>query len=242
MNLHAFLFYSIMSDSLRFVENHSNNHKIDKSHNHHHSLEVLYWSSDIMKRSRKQYSVDELLIISESCILHDMIDHKYCHDTERVKNYLFKKHDLEKAETIMNIIDSISYSKTFVDNRLVFPEWIEHSRYKNAYHIVREADLLSSFNIARMIEYRLAQDMHVNAIKKEVVEFYNKRVSKLVQRRFFVHPYANIRARQLNEIAKLKIQFIDDYQIEDNNLDFFRFVDFIDLRKIASFYDSIVMD
>lgn len=242
MNLCAFFFYSIMSDSLRFAEDHSNSNQIDKSHNHHHSLEVLYWSSDIMRRSQKKYTLDELKIISESCLLHDMVDHKYGLNTENVEDYLFQKHDKETAETIMNIIGSISYSKTFLNGRVVFPQWIENSRYRDAYHIVREADLLSSYNIARMIEYRLAQEMPVASIKKEVVEFYNERVSNLVRRKFFVHPFAASRARQLNEIAKLKIGCIDHYDIEDNNLDFYRIVDFINLQKIASFYGSIIED
>lgn len=238
----AFLFYSMMSDSLRFVKHFSRSNNIDKSHNEHHSLEVLYWSADIISHSCKKYTMDELKIISESCLLHDMIDKKYrFNDTNQVHNYIFQKHDKEIAENIMNIISTMSYSKTFIDNRLKFPEWIDTSPYKDAYHIVREADLLSSYNIARMIEYRSAQNLPVSYIKNDIVQFYDSRVANLLRRNFYVHRHAYDRAQQLNEIAKLKLSFIQDFPIEDNNLDFYRFVDFIDLEKLALVYENFMV-
>jgi HD superfamily phosphodiesterase len=144
MKVKNLFIYGLMKDSLRFVKDYSHLKNIDKSHNQHHSLEVLFWSSDIIQHSGKTLSASDCIIISESCILHDMIDKKYNGQKQEVEHYLLKKYGQEKeVEITMKMMDTISYSKTFVNNTVHFPEWLQEStEYNDAYHIVRESDLL----------------------------------------------------------------------------------------------------
>ena len=237
MKIFTFFIYSLMKDSMHFVKNYSSMKNIDKSHNEHHSLEVLYWSSDIMMNSNRRFTNDECIIISESCILHDMMDWKYDGEKKDVEDYLLNKHPKEKVEIILKIMDTMSYSKTFINNTVLFPELFD---YNDAYHVVREADLLSSYNVARMIEYRLAQEMPDHLLKKDVLEFYENRVARLIDNCLFINKQSIKRASLLNEITRLKLECIHDYAITENNLDFFRIVDFLNLQKIAYRFNDLM--
>jgi HD superfamily phosphodiesterase len=213
--------------SLNFVKKYCKKYNIDKSHNEHHSKEVLYWALDTMKNMNTTFRKTELNVISEACILHDMVDSKYRGaDGEHVHNFLKQKYNTEETDAVMNIINTMSYSKIMKQDRVVFPEWIDHSPYKRAFHIVREGDLLSSYNIARMIEYRIAQNMPINMIKKEIPIFYHKRMAKLVDQGHFVHDPSRERAKQLDSIAQLKLDAVYSHDFRD--LDYFTFVDYID--------------
>lgn len=212
--------------SLKFVKEYSIKYNIDKSHNEHHSKEVLYWAIDIMTTMNTTFRTSELNVISQACILHDMVDSKYRGaDEEHVRDYLIKTYNEEETDAVMNIINTMSYSKIMKKNKVVFPEWIHHSSYKRSFHIVREADLLSSYNIARMIEYRLAQKMPISMIKKEVPVFYHKRMAKLLGQGHFVHFSSRKRAKQLDSIAQIKLDAV--YSHDFQNLDYFTFVNYI---------------
>ena len=216
--------------SLRFVKEYCRKYNIDKSHNEHHSKEVLYWAVDIMTNMNTTFGKSELNVISEACILHDMVDSKYRADGEYVQNYLKQKYTKDETDAVMNIINTMSYSKIMKQDRVVFPEWIDNSPYKRAFHIVREGDLLSSYNIARMIDYRIAQNMPIFMIKREVPVLYKKRMAKLVSQGHFVHDPSRERAKQLDSIAQLKLDTIHSHDFR--NLDYFTFVDYIYLTDL----------
>lgn len=229
----TFAFNNLILNSLNLVKDYSIKYNIDKSHNEHHSKEVLFWALDIMESEQKKYSKSEINIIIQSCILHDLADHKYTYDDEFVKSYLSDLHNDIEIETIMNIINTMSYSKTFKNNMIVFPYWIKESIYSECFHVTREADLLSSYNIARMIEYRKNQDMSDEFIKKEVPIFYYSRMAKLTENNFFVHNWSKKRANELDSIARLKLNAIQNHNLLLDNLDYFRFIDFIDEKELS---------
>jgi len=230
--MHAIAFHQMISTSLNLVKEYSIKHHIDRSHNEHHSKEVLYWAIDIMKAQR--YPESHLTIIVQSCILHDLVDKKYCPDENLVKNYLGDIHTPQETDTILKIINTMSYSKTFIGNQVVFPQWIQESEYFECYHIARQADLLSSYNIARMIEYRKNLNMPDSFIKQEIPIFYYSRMANLVDSHFFIHPSAIARAEQLDAIARLKLESLEYHDFCVENLDYFRFIDYIPENDLAS--------
>jgi HD superfamily phosphodiesterase len=222
----------MIENSLKIVKEYSIQHNIDQSHNEHHSKEVLFWALDILERDPQPlFPKQELEIIIQSCILHDLIDAKYLPNPSFVINYLSTLHPPESVDIIMKIMDTMSYSKIYKNGRVEYPEWILNSSYGRAFHVVREADLLSSYNIARMIEYRQAQQMSQDDIKEEIHELYKNRMSCLIENNHFVHNQSRARAEQLDALARIKLSTVRHHPLTD--LGYFRFVDYLIGHELA---------
>jgi hypothetical protein len=91
-------------------------------------------------------------VIITSSILHDMCDKKYLNEKDGLSEIeIFLKNKLNDEELYFTkeIISTMSYS-TIKKNG--FPNL---GHYQLAYHIVREADLLSSYNFDRALIYNL---------------------------------------------------------------------------------------
>lgn len=135
-------------------------YNIDYSHNMHHSYQVLELAHCIAKRD---YSLSEnqKTVLDLSCLLHDMCDHKYTiayQSSLDISKFLIKDlcmpHHIHDG--VMNIIMTMSYNKIVQpDNRVVYPMWLETERhYRDVFHITREADLLTSYDLKRMVHYK----------------------------------------------------------------------------------------
>jgi len=220
--------------SLRLVRQLSSYYRIDQSHNDHHSREVLFWCNDLLRAERRTYPFSYIKIIAQSSILHDMIDHKYSTDPSKIWDYLCAVNTPQEAMVVMNIISTMSYSKTLINGRVQFPEWIQKDKeYETAYHTVRQADLLSSYNLARMVEYRQARNMSEAMIRKEVVEMYEDRMARLVENDLFVTDHARERAGQLDAISRLKLDAVAASPLDPAHLGFFRHVDYVDVEDVV---------
>jgi|TARA_B110000967_G_C18887395_1_gene564943 hypothetical protein len=106
-----------------------------------------------------------------------MCDNKYMDESDGLKNiieFLDTKITVEESDAISCIISTMSYSKVKEHG---FPDL---DVYQTAYHIVREADLLSAYDFDRCIIY----DMKVNNKSFEDA-FY--RAEELFQSRVFTH-------------------------------------------------------
>lgn len=217
---------------------------IDESHNEIHSKENLFWATELMKRSPKKWTSWEYDMIGHCSILHDMMDHKYTDYSEIVKDHLQQKFTEEETTDMMIIMKSMSYSKTMIDEKPVFPDWLNQSGLENIYHTVREADLLSSYNLARIIYY--SQNKHPEysdrQLKQEVKELFYKRMDKLIDRGFFVSNESISLATSVHEVTKLKLFLVDHIDIQ-KNIDILKIVDTktVPIEKILSDYtDRIV--
>lgn len=234
---------SLLISSYQFVTHKSRIHKIDNSHNQIHSKEVLFWANRIIQPLVKttSFSSSDIDIITQCCLLHDMIDHKY-HDltSEVVKHLQSCKFSEKDIDVMMRIMNSISYSKIVSKNRITFPEWVEHSEHKILYHIVREADLLSSYNIARMIEYRLAKFplMTDYEIRNDVIRFYHHRMKQLVPNKFFYNKHSEDLAIHLDTISSLRIPLVKFISLT-GNLDILRIVSDIPIHYLIDLWDPI---
>jgi HD superfamily phosphodiesterase len=218
--------------SLRLVKQLSSYYRIDQSHNEHHSREVLFWCNDLLQSERKTYPFSYIKIIAQSAILHDMIDHKYSTEPSKIWDYLRTVNTPQETTVVMNIMSTMSYSKTLVDGVVRFPDWIRQDKeYENAYHIVRQADLLSSYNLARMVEYRQARNVSEPLIREEVVDMYKNRMARLVEHGLFVTGHAKERAGQLDAVTRLKLDAVAVMPLD--HLGFLRNVDYVNVEDVV---------
>ena len=140
----------------------SNKHNIDESHSIKHSFDVYKLASDIFtnEKVQDQSIIPYEKVIMSSAILHDMCDKKYMNESEGIISLdLFMKDKMTETELdiMLKIVSTMSYSKVKKNG---FPEL---GNAQKAYHIVREADLLSAYDFDRCILY----GMHCNKLDFE---------------------------------------------------------------------------
>jgi HD superfamily phosphodiesterase len=170
-------------------------YKIDESHALGHSMNVLYYSQQIynkevlktpMLRTQEQ-------VIYSAAMMHDLYDQKYPAPTipsiRTVLQFKLKTHDIEAVEQIVN---TMSYSKI---KQHGYPKL---GKYQQAYHIVREADLLASYDFDRAMIYNMYHTTNdVFNTFKESKEFFENRVLKYEQQDIFLTDYGKSKAQEL---------------------------------------------
>ena len=147
----------LLNDLFNFILLTSRKYKIDESHDISHSMNVLHYAHNIFET---QIQINPTILAHKNVIylsaaLHDMCDKKYmdeAHGIKAVNKHLDNITTKEENMAITQIIRTMSYSKVKKDG---FPDL---GIYQSAYHIVREADLLSAYDFDRAIIY----DMNVN--------------------------------------------------------------------------------
>jgi hypothetical protein len=233
-------FFDPLYPSYQLVKKLSKIGNIDNSHNHNHAKEVLFWSTEIIKQLPFSLSRDEILMIGQCSLLHDLIDPKYTDFSIEVETHLKKYHSTRDVYFMMKIMNTMSYSKIVSPQGIIhYPKWVSNSPYLNTFHITREADLLSSYNIARMIEYRENMGTYTdNEIKKEVIELYHNRMDKLISRQLFYFDTTIEIAKSLEQIGKLKLQLVSYINIH-KNLDILRFINYLSIHDLISKFDSL---
>lgn len=144
----------------------SNKYQIDESHGLAHSMNVLHFANNIYEAEKKNHPILEgqAKVIFVSAIIHDMCDKKYVDESEGLYNinaFLDDKMTREEIDMTKKIINTMSYSKV---KKIGFPELHE---YQMAYHIVREADLLSAYDFDRCMLYKIYNVNNVCKIYNE---------------------------------------------------------------------------
>jgi HD superfamily phosphodiesterase len=132
----------------------SQKYSIDESHGLSHSMDVLHYANKIFEnekhtdcRLEKQEK-----IIYVSAIIHDMCDKKYMNENDgliNIEDFLQEKITKDEVRIVREIVSTMSYSKI---KKIGFPKLQDHQM---AYHIVREADLLSAYNFDRSMIYSM---------------------------------------------------------------------------------------
>jgi hypothetical protein len=142
-------------------------------------MNVLHYAQDIYEAQvciyppLKHYE----RVIYIAALLHDMCDKKYMDEIEglnEICNYLKPRIEEKEIEMVKNIVSTMSYSKVKVNG---FPEFGE---YMWAYHVVREADLLSAYDFDRCMIYHLKQN-------NGDIDSSFANASKLFENRVFKH-------------------------------------------------------
>jgi hypothetical protein len=160
-------------------------------------MEVFNFANNIYESEVKKnpYLCEQREIISLSAIVHDMCDKKYMNETEgiiNIKNYMKDYLPESELEVVTNIISRMSYSKVKKDG---YPDL---GKYQQAYHIVREADLLASYDFDRAMIYNMYHTHNdVFNTFKESKEFFENRVLKYQEQDIFLTDYGKSKAREL---------------------------------------------
>ena len=140
-----------MDGLFQFVMDTCKTYYIDESHGVSHSMIVLHHAHQIYKSELPNDELEsQYKIIYLSAVLHDMCDKKYMKEEigwKRIHDFIKEEVTEEELDAIRNIITTMSYSKVKQNG---FPDL---GKYQLAYHIVREADLLSAYDIDRCIIY-----------------------------------------------------------------------------------------
>ncbi len=205
---HLFTYVSIMSKK----------YDIDESHGLSHSMNVLNHAQNIYNSevSKNPYLESHQKIIYTSAILHDMCDKKYVDETEGIQSitdYIKDEVTPKELDVIKTIVKTMSYSKVSKHGYPMLGE------YMLAYHIVREADLLSAYDFNRCIIYGLHKKEHCVTIIDAFLEarkLFNVRVFRYIVDGLFVTDYSKELSKSLHEDAIKSIQLWEQlYQDKD---------------------------
>jgi HD superfamily phosphodiesterase len=168
----------------------SRTYNIDESHSLKHSMDVYNYANKIydIEILNNQYLRKHKVIIDTSAILHDMCDKKYMNQdegVERIKTFLDGNIPENEIKPIIDIISTMSYSTV---KKKGFPNLGD---YQLAYNIVREADLLTSYDFDRCIMYNMY--VNKNSYKESVndaLNVFENRVFKYHSDKLFTTKYA----------------------------------------------------
>ena len=184
--------------------------QIDESHNLKHSISALRWAHILMD-SFPDLTQDERQVISYAIALHDMCDSKYT-DTKvaaiKIKEWLLTQTVSEEiSDVIIQIIQTMSYSKLkkqMVESGSQTPIYPDHGQWQRAYHIVRHADLLDAYVVARCFLYskHIDPDLQDEVAWSVVEKLFENRVFKYVSDGFIFYPKALELAAELTQDAK----------------------------------------
>jgi len=178
-------------------------YSIDESHGLKHSMDVFKYSQRIIKNEKIKHPclINQERVIYTSALLHDMCDNKYMDENDGLNNIREfidnqLKYDPIEVHAICDIISTMSYSKV---KKQGFPEMNE---YMLAYHIVREADLLTAYDIDRCIVFNM-HHYNVDYIQSvnEACNLYNIRMGKHINDNLFITETGLVLAKKLEEEA-----------------------------------------
>lgn len=220
---------NILNKLYNFVIATSRKFNIDESHSISHSMNVYYYANKIYndeisyikecnylnKELDILLSIEYKNIIDVSSILHDMCDKKYMDEKVGIENIeTFIKTELntelneeiteKELDIIKKIISTMSYSTVKKNG---FPNL---GIYQCAYNIVREADLLASYDFERCIIYNMIrneEDYLASLI--DALKVFENRVFKYHDDNLFTTKYGlmesnRLRIDVLDKIDKLK--------------------------------------
>ena len=181
---------------------------IDESHGLSHALNVLHHSHAILESElpTHPYLEEQRDVIYTSAIVHDLCDKKYMDEyygIQHIHRYLVTKTPLLAEETaiVEKIIATMSYSKVKVNG---FPSM---GNYMMAYHIVREADLLSAYDFDRSIIYNMYQkDSNFTNSIQNAMNLFEQRVLQHNRDSLFITEYSKCLSTQLEQEAKTRIE------------------------------------
>ena len=181
---------NIVNQAFIYVINTSKMYNIDESHALKHSMDVLHTTNKIYNSEvlKSPYLETQKEIIYLSAILHDMCDKKYMSQEEGVENmkkYMAEFMSEKDLEVTSKIISTMSYSTVKKNG---YPNLKE---YQLAYNIVREADLLTAYDIDRCIIYGMMVEKltYYKSIKR-AIELFHNRVLKYRSDNLFTTKYA----------------------------------------------------
>jgi len=192
---------TLLSKLLQFVLLTTSKRQIDESHGISHSMNVLHYTmkiyTSVLPKIPELETQERTIFVS--AVLHDMCDKKYMDEDDGIKKieeFLCEKITPDEIEMTKKIISTMSYSKVKKNG---FPI-IDGLEKTMAYHIVREADLLSAYDFDRSILYHMHKsNSNIHEAYSNACEVFNNRILKHEEDGLFITNFAR------NEAINLKI-------------------------------------
>ena len=200
--------FHLINRGFRYVIETCDVHKIDESHALKHSMEVYDFAKKIYESElvKNSYLEEQKEIIYMTAIGHDMCDKKYMNETEGIlkyQKYISEYIKPTDIEIIGKIIGTMSYSKVKING---YPDMKE---YQLAYHIVREADLLSAYDIDRCVIYGMyVEKLEYDAALKRAIELFESRVLKYRSDNLIITKYSKKQSLKMHNNAKRNLDFL----------------------------------
>lgn len=201
-------FSNVLNAAFNYVIFTSKEFNIDESHALKHSIDVFNNANKIydFELKNNRFLENQKEIIQISAILHDMCDKKYMDEkigVQNINNYMKDFINSEDLSVISNIMSTMSYSKVKKNG---YPNL---EKYQLAYHIVREADLLSAYDVDRCLIYQIMHEKYnyVDSLRF-VVDLFENRVLKYREDDLFITEYSKKKSLLLHEQAKTEIEYI----------------------------------
>lgn len=197
---------NLLSKLYAYVITASKQFNIDESHALGHSMSVNHYANRIYESELQlnPYLKDQYTIIYVSAILHDMCDKKYVDEEfgiSFISDYLKDKISQNDLDISLKIISTMSYSTT---KKYGFPQLGE---YQLAYNIVREADLLDSYDVNRCIMYQMLKNNNsYESSLDNAIKLFDTRVLKYRDDNLFTTTYAQQKSLKLHNSAIKRIK------------------------------------
>jgi len=198
-----------INNIIKFVLAQSMKYNIDESHSLNHALTVLSNSKKIYDKEVQHYEYlkEQTCVIFTSALVHDICDTKYAPGKEslqEIESFLYENaYNKPDTDTILNIIDNMSYGKIKKNG---FPNMGTNQK---AFNIVREADLISAYDINRTVLYGIHKlDLDYTDSVQKSSELYFNRMDKHNSDNLFTTVYCKEFSEQLNESAKSEMKLI----------------------------------
>jgi hypothetical protein len=202
---------NLINMGFKYVIQTSDTYNIDESHALKHSMEVYGLAKKIYESEieKNPFLEKQKEIIYMASIGHDMCDKKYMDEKIGIKKYQTYLTDFMEPsdlDIMGKIIGTMSYSKVKVNG---FPNLGE---YQLAYHIVREADLLASYDIDRCIMYRMCNGSNIGYYDalNEALELFDYRIFKLRSDKLFITNYSKRESLKLHKKAKKDVKSLSE--------------------------------
>jgi HD superfamily phosphodiesterase len=199
---------NIINHAFNYVINTSKNYNIDESHALKHSMDVFHTTNKIYISEVKKFPFLETHreIIYSAAILHDMCDKKYMSQEKGVANmqkYMCEFMNEIDLEISSKIISTMSYSTVKKNG---YPDLKE---YQLAYNIVREADLLTAYDVDRCIIYgMMVEKLNYQESLKRAFELFDTRILKYRSDKLFTTDYSLVESFLLHKKALADIEYL----------------------------------
>lgn len=200
---------TLINYAFAYVIKMSKLYNIDDSHALRHSMDVFKYANKIYDSEviKNPFLDQQKDIVMCSAILHDMCDKKYVNEKNSIlimNTHLREYVTAEHLEIMNKIISTMSYSKV---KQSGFPQLEE---YLLTYHIVREADLLTAYDLERCIIYKM---MHEGYSYKDsimaAINLFNTRVLCYIPDNLFVTDFSKNESKILHDNAIQNIKYYE---------------------------------
>lgn len=195
---HIITMENLFNRAFECVRHLSQQNKVDESHAMKHSMDVFNYTKQFYHRylPYQPQLAKQQHVLYAAAILHDMCDHKYVTEADGLRaihSYMEPFFSPEDFNMLSMIMTTISYSKVRKNGFPILGEW------QFAYHIIRESDLLTSYDFDRCVMYGMYRESlsYMDAVTRARTLYHN-RVLQYIKDGVFLTEFGLSKAYELH--------------------------------------------